>query len=125
MRAHYSPQSSRYFFILDWPSAVAPASGIFGPEEYKQIEALGRNYPKMQRQIMQSDAFLAKYDRFLVLDYLDFDKRCPPKLKGLSSFFTDIHCPQWVEAKLLHNPQYKVEVLGQNRRHTMLLAQRQ
>ena len=125
MRAHYSPQSSRYFFILDWPSAVAPASGIFGPEEYKQIEALGRNYPRMQRQIMQSDAFLAKYDRFLVLDYSDFDKRCPPRLKGLSSFFTDIHCPQWVEARLLHNPQYKVEVLGQNRQHAMLLVRRQ
>ncbi len=125
MRAHYSPQSSRYFFILDWPSAVAPASGIFGPEEYKQIEALGRNYPRMQRQIIQSNAFLAKYDRFLVLDYSDFDKRCPPRLKGLSSFFTDIHCPQWVEARLLHNPQYKVEVLGQNRQHTMLLVQRQ
>jgi len=125
MRAHYSPQTSRYFFILDWPSAVAPASGIFGPEEYKQIEALGRNYPKMQRQIMQSDAFLAKYNRFLVLDYSDFDKRCPPRLKGLSSVFTDIHCPQWVEARLLHNPQYKVEVLGQNRQHAMLLVQRQ
>ena len=124
MRAHYSPQSRRYFFILDWPSAVAPASGIFGPEEYKQIEALARNYPKMQRQIMQSDAFLAKYDRFLVLDYPDFDRGCPPRLKGLSSRFTDIHCPQWVEARLLHNPQYKVEVLGKNQQHAMLLVQR-
>jgi hypothetical protein len=86
---------------------------------------MGRNYPELQRQILESEAFLAKHTRFLVLDYLDFDKRCPTSLKGLSTPFENIHCPQWVEARLLHNPQYKVERVGQTGQHTMLLVQRQ
>ena len=125
MRVHYSPHRSRYFFILDWPTALSPASGIFGPEEYKQIQAMGRNYPELQRQILESEAFLAKHTRFLVLDYLDFDKRCPTSVKGISTPFENIHCPQWVEARLLHNPQYKVERVGQTGQHAMLLVQRQ
>jgi hypothetical protein len=122
-RLHYSANRSRYFFILDWEAAIDEASGLFGPQEYKELAAIGRNYPELGKQIVDSAAFLKAHDRFLVIDYPDFDKKCPPKVTaGLHTPWEDDHCPQWVEKRLLNNPHYDVERLGDLNGQTVLLV---
>jgi uncharacterized membrane protein len=123
-RFYYSPNRNKYFFILDWQAAVDNASGQFGPQEYKHLDAFKRNYPELfQNNILQSKDFLKRHDRFLVLDYLDYKKKCPLKAKGTQ--WDNIHCPQWVEMRLLNNPNYKVRELGEIYGETMLLVEPQ
>jgi hypothetical protein len=63
---HYSPQKSRYFFILDWQVAVDKNSGSFTPQEYKHLEAIKRNFPEVFRDnIVTTKEFLGRYNRFL------------------------------------------------------------
>lgn len=121
-RVHYSPERNKYFFILDWQAAVDDASGQFSPQEYKHLDAIKRNYPKLfQNQILQSQDFLNKYKKFLVLDYLDYKKKCPLKAKGPK--WDDIHCPQWLEKRILSNPAYQVKYLGANYGESLLLVE--
>ncbi|GET35664.1 glycosyltransferase family 39 protein [Microseira wollei] len=103
-RIHYSPNRSRYFFILDWQSAVDNSSGRFTPGEYKNLDALKRNYPEVfQNNIILSQDFLKMYNRFLVLDYLNYNQKCT-----LEDFF----CPRWLEMRILNNSSYKVTSIG-------------
>jgi len=111
-RLQYSPERARYVFILDWETAAGEESGLFGPQEYKELEAVGRQYPALGKQIVQGADFLAAHQRFLVLDYDEFNKPCSSKVRGSHTNFRALHCPQWVEKRLLHNPEYSVKPLG-------------
>jgi len=127
-RLYYSPERHKYFFILDWEAAVDKASGLFGPQEYKHLDALKRNYPNLfQNQVVKSEDFLNMYNRFLVLDYADYDKTCPLKVKGEEKArkWEDMHCPRWVEMRLLSNPHYKVTHLGDIYGEAVLLVEKQ
>ncbi len=114
-RLHYSPNRRRYYFILDEEASLDPASGQFGSQEYKHMDAYRRVYPELfSQQILTSDEFLEKFDRFLILDYADYEKSCPLPVYGLEKArnWEDMHCPQWVEKRLLNNPNYQVTHLG-------------
>ncbi len=109
-RWHYAEQRARYYFILDRESAMDEASGRFGSQEYKHLDAFQRNYPGgVGTHILQSEEFLRRFDRFLVLDAAEYDRSCPTAVRG---FGTVGHCPQWVERRLLRNPAYRVTNLG-------------
>ncbi|MGF1934215.1 MAG: glycosyltransferase family 39 protein [Nostoc sp. ChiQUE02] len=127
-RLHYSPDRNRYFFILDWQAALDKASGLFGSQEYKHLDALKRNYPALfNNQILKSEEFLNMYSRFLVLDDINYDKQCPLEVKGLEKAdkWENMHCPRWVEMRLLNNPDYKVTDVGDIGAKTLLLVEKQ
>jgi len=127
-RLYYSPERDRYFFILDWEAALDKASGLFSPQEYKHLDALNRKYPNLfQNHIVKSEDFLNMHNRFLVLDYADYQKKCPLEVKGLEKArrWEDMHCPQWVEMRLLSNSYYKVTHLGDIYGEALLLVEKQ
>lgn len=127
-RRYYSPERNRYFFVLDWETAIDDRSGLFGSQEYKHLEAIKRNYPEsFADSILESDAFLERFDRFLVLDYPDYDRVCSPVVYGLdrAKMWDGIHCPQWFEQRLMNNPQYQVTPLGEKDGEYLLLVEKQ
>lgn len=100
-RFHYSPQRARYHFILDWPAAVVDGSGLFMPGEYKTMEALRRTYGHVfAKNIVESDEFLRRHKRFLVLQYAD---PCSAR---------DVVCPRWSAIRIMNNPRYSMEKVG-------------
>jgi len=105
---HYSTTPDRYYFIVDWEAAVNEGSGTFGPQEFKHLTALKRNYPNIFKNVVTTEEFLSKYDRFLVLDYPNYTRKCPLKIHSLRQAPYDMLCPQWVEMRLLNNTAYKV-----------------
>jgi hypothetical protein len=118
-RYHYSPQKNRYHFVLDWQAAVDSESGLFPPQEYKHLDALKRNYNEIfQENIIQNDDFLNKFDHFLVLNYFDYDKKCT--LEPRSENF---YCPRWLEMRIISNPHYKVQVIGDIDSSRLLLVE--
>jgi hypothetical protein len=121
-RIHYSPARNRYFFILDWDAAVNEASGLFGPQEFKNLEAIARNYPDLQKHIVSGEEFLSMHDRFLVLGSLEANtKVCSSDIKGgLRTKWEDSSCPQWLRLRLLADPHYRIQPLGR----AMLLVNR-
>ncbi|MEJ7828302.1 MAG: hypothetical protein WKF91_08910, partial [Segetibacter sp.] len=121
---HYSPNPDKYYFMLDWQAAIDENSGTFSPQEFKHMEALKRNYPQMFKNVVSTDNFLNKYDRFLVLDSEDYTRKCPPKSKGLRHVAKSIYCPQWVEMRLLSDTVYNVTVVNSSNLFTILLVQR-
>lgn len=124
-RMHYSPNRDRYYFVLDEEAAFKDESGLFGIQEHKHLKAFRRNYPEQLRaHILDSDKFLAKFDRFLILDSLPHTKACPTVITGLdhARYWKDMHCPQWVEHRLLSNPDYQVESLGEIWQEEILLV---
>lgn len=107
-RFHYSSVHNRYYFILDWQAASDIESGLFSIQEYKHLEAIKRNFPDIfSNNIVSSDEFLYKYKRFLVLDYIEYDKRC-----GIKSSLDNFHCPGWLELRILNKSNYRVTPLG-------------
>jgi hypothetical protein len=107
-RFHYSSERDKYFFILDWEVAIDKRSGLFPTQEYKHLVALRRNYPTLfKNQIINSEVFLNKYNRFLVLTTKDYPQKCSlePKLENL-------HCSRWLEMRIMSNPHYQVTSLG-------------
>ncbi|MFD2247914.1 glycosyltransferase family 39 protein [Pontibacter ruber] len=125
---HYSPQRKKFFFILDWEAAVDENSGLFSPQEYKHLDAIRRNYPeRFGNNILTSDEFLSRFDRFLVADYPDYTRKCPAEPRGMATAraWIDVHCPQWVEMRLLNNARYKVTYLNNSYWYTMLLVEKQ
>ncbi|HBE17708.1 MAG TPA: hypothetical protein DDW51_08855 [Cyanobacteria bacterium UBA11367] len=106
-RLQYSPDRHRYFFILDWQAAVDNSSGLFTPQEYKHLEALKRHYPELFQNVTKSDTFINEYEHFLVLDSVDYNKKCT-----LEPNWDNISCPRWLEMRILHNPDYKVKDMG-------------
>ena len=65
-REFYSPNASRYYFLLDWPASIAPTADRLASSEYKLLDALRRNYG--YDHIVQADQFLRQHDSFLVHD---------------------------------------------------------
>ncbi|TFI54878.1 hypothetical protein BLD44_007770 [Mastigocladus laminosus UU774] len=113
---HYSPQRKKYFFILDWESAVDIRSGNFGSQEYKHLDAFRRNYPDIfQENIVESENFLNRNKKFLVLDYTYYIKDCN---------FNEFHCPQWLEIRVNNNPDYKITVLDNIDDRKLLLVEK-
>jgi Dolichyl-phosphate-mannose-protein mannosyltransferase len=119
---HYSPARGRYFFILDWEAAADEASGLFGPQEFKNLEALARNYPDLQKHIVSGEEFLRKHDRFLVLGSVESNSKvCSCDIKGgLHTKWEDLSCPQWLRLRVLADPHYRIQPLGK----AMLLVNR-
>jgi hypothetical protein len=114
-RFHYSPERNRYFFILDWQAALDSRSGLFSPQEYKTMDALKRNYPSVfHNNIVQIEDFLKTHNRFLVLDYLDYDKKCTSQ---------DFHCPRWLEMRIKSSSNYKITPLGVIEGRELLLVE--
>jgi hypothetical protein len=115
-RFHYSPERKRYFFVLDWDAALDVRSGLFGPQEYKTMDALKRDYPEIfGDHIVQLSDFLAKQDRFLVLADTNFRPRCTAQ---------DFHCPRWIDMRIKSNPDYNTSVLGSVDGRRLLLVQK-
>lgn len=126
-RAFYAPDKERYYFILDEEAAMKEASGQFGPQEYNHMVAFKRHYPDMLgERILPSEEFLERFDRFLVLDYADYDAACPARVFGLNHAreWKRMHCPQWVEMRLLDPPAYEVTHLGDMWDEAVLLVER-
>jgi hypothetical protein len=116
-RFYNTPKTrDRYFFLLDRQVAESPAAGLFALQEYKHHDAWRRVYPEIFKDnIVESEAFLKKYSRFLVIDYPEYQKTCRWKVSGLGDIattWTNMFCPQWLEMRIINNPQYKVTVLG-------------
>jgi Dolichyl-phosphate-mannose-protein mannosyltransferase len=120
-RLQYSPYRNRYFFILDWQAAVDSSSGLFPTQEYKHLKALKRNYPELFQNITKSGNFINKYQRFLVLDDVNYTKKCK-----IEPRWENISCPRWLEMRILNNPTYKVKALGkiEFKKNQMLLIEK-
>lgn len=88
-RFYYSPKHNRYFFILDWQAALDQKSSLNSTVDYKIMNALKRNYP--EQNVVQSQHFLEKNHRFLVLDE---DGRT------------------WFEIRIKNDPKYRIKYLG-------------
>jgi hypothetical protein len=109
-RLYYSPQPDRYFFILDWPSAVDVTSGLFSPQEYKHLEALKRQYPTTFKNVVDGDKFLETTKRFLVITR-NYDQRCSPETQKRGKW-DNLRCPRWVLDRLLADSRFRVQPLG-------------
>lgn len=90
-RFHYSSERNRYFHILDWETALNNTSSVFATGDYTHLSALKRHYPFINS--IQSEEFLHKYKRFLVLNEPEKDR-------------------DWFEVRLENNAGYKVRLLG-------------
>ena len=120
-------QPERYFYILDEEDAMGGKSGMFGPQEFKHMTAILRNYPEQLRdQVVGSGTFLNRFDRFIIMDYPVYDKACPEKVKGLdqAKLWEDVHCPQWLENKILNNPTYRISEIERKKFITFLLVEK-
>jgi len=102
-RFHYSPERGRYFFVLDWEAALDVRSGLFGPQEYKTMDALKRDYPEIfGDHVVQLSDFLSQHDRFLVLAEMKYRPRRTSQ---------NFHYPMWLDLKIQNNPAYKTKTL--------------
>lgn len=88
-RLRYAENPKRYFHIRDWNTAVKNTASRYATGDYTHLEALNRQYPFIQS--IQSQEFLSKYDRFLVLNEDD---------------------QKWFESRVQNNPDYTVTSLG-------------
>jgi hypothetical protein len=124
---YHSTAPERYYYVMDWEVAVDEHSGLFSPQEYKHMEAWKRNYPQVFKNVVTSEEFLKAHDRFLVLDFIDYTRKCPSKPIGVKAniTFEDIHCPQWLERRLLNNSKYQVTHLVDLEDTSVLLVERQ
>jgi hypothetical protein len=115
-RFHYSPERSRYFFVLDWEAALDVQSGLFGPQEYKTMDALKRDYPEVfGDHIVQLPDFLSQHDRFLILADLPYRPRWTAQ---------DLHRPRWLETRIQNNPGFKTTTLGMVDGRRLLLVEK-
>jgi hypothetical protein len=115
-RFHYSPERSRYFFVMDWEAALDVRSGLSGPEEYKTMDALKREYPAVfDDHIVQLSDFLSRHHRFLVL--ADTNYR-PPWTAYV------LHHPRWLDVRIRNNPAYQINTLGMIEGNRLLLVEK-
>jgi hypothetical protein len=116
-RWQYAPERNRYYYILDRTAEETQESGPFGFQAFKHLEAFRRNYPELATNVLESDIFLGRFEKFLVVDHVEYDRPCAAEVSGLeyARDWSEIHCPQWVERRLLSNPEYSVMKLGVSR----------
>jgi len=113
-RFHYSQKRNRYFFILDWQTALDEASGLASASDYKTMDALKRNYPALfQNNVVESQYFIKMYNRFLVLDI------------GEKCTYKDVFCSQWSERRIRSNSKYDIKKLGVIDEMNLLLVESQ
>lgn len=116
VRYFYARDPSRYFFVLDWTSAADPGSGAFGPGEFKNLDALRRNYPdRFSRQIVSGADFLRAHPRFLVLTLPGYDRACTER---------DFHCPRWLQTRILQHDEFRTTRIRSEGSHVVLLVVR-
>lgn len=126
-RQFYSPLRDKYFFILDWEVAVDERSGVWPPQQFKHLTAFKRNYPHLfQNNILTTTDFLARYDRFLVMQYFTDTMPCPLVPIGLhmARTWVGMECPQWVGMRLLNNAAYRVTSLSKTDWGNLLLVEK-
>src|SRR5262249_33152543 len=122
-RLFYSARPNRYFFVLDWPSAVDEKSGLFPPQEYKHLEALKRQYPQIFGNVVSANKFLETNKRFLVLTNRDYNRACPSESQ--SKYWGDnIQCPRWVADRLITDAAYRIQPIGEIGSQVLLLVER-
>jgi hypothetical protein len=129
MRQYYAPRPERYFFVLDEEAALAEESGQYGPQEHRHMEAIRRHYAHVFKgRIMDGDDFLREHREFLIVDYPDYGQACPRMVSGgwrHARAWEGLHCPQWVEMRLLARPErYHIVFLGELHGESMLLVAR-
>lgn len=122
-RNYYAPAKDRYYYILDWQAAVSEKSGAWGPQEYKHMAALKRNYPASFQHVLTTQEFLQRHNRFLVIGYSDTTS-CPLPPHGLSAVrnWKGMHCPQWVHMRLSRG--YSISLLSRDDWFAVWLAER-
>ena len=104
-----------YYYVLDWEAVDPEASGRFGIQQYKHMDAWRRVFPsEFDGRTLESGEFLAKYDQFLVMTNTNYTEECQAEVRGLANVFSwsGLHCPQWVARRLLDNPEWEVTDLG-------------
>ena len=115
-RFHYSPERSRYFYVMDWEAALDVRSGLSGPQEYKTMDALKRAYPEVfDDHIIQLSDFLSRHDRFLVLADTGYRPRWTAHL---------LHYPRWLDVRIQNNPAYQISTLGMIESNRLLLVEK-
>jgi hypothetical protein len=115
-RFHYSPERSRYFFVMDWEAALDVRSGTSGPEEYKAMDALKRDYPEVfDDHIVQLSDFLSRHHRFLVLADTNYRPRWTAYV---------LHHPRWLDVRIRNNPAYQINTLGMIEGNRLLLVEK-
>jgi hypothetical protein len=115
-RFHYSTERERYFFVLDWEAALDVRSGLFGPQEYKTMDALKRDYSEIfGDHIVQLSDFLGQHQRFLVLADMNYRPRWS------APYF---HRPRWLETRIENNPGFKTTTLGMVDGRRLLLVEK-
>jgi hypothetical protein len=123
-RRQYSPNPDRYYFLLDWATAVDPASGDFAPQEYKELSALKRQYPKKFTTILDQSEFLSSHPKFLVLKSLGAPKTCHVPL-SYAEKWSNLHCWQVYDRRIGSNPHFRTTRLGRvDRTYELLLEER-
>jgi hypothetical protein len=78
-RAHYADGGRRYFYALDWDVALDPKTMACAVQDFKLFSHAAERYPGTN--IETADAFLARHDRFLLLDVPDvtlYERRIVP-----------------------------------------------
>jgi hypothetical protein len=126
-RWQYAPDRRRYYYILDRAAEQGADSGPFGLQAFKHLEAFRRNYPELAANVIASETFLGHFERFLVVDNVEYDRPCATEIMGLeyAREWSEMHCPQWIEKRLLGNPEYSVRKLGVSRAwQSVLLVER-
>src|SRR5690242_3040308 len=123
VRHYYSRATGRYFYVLDWDSTNTSASGRFGIQEYKHMDAFRRAFPsEFGAQVVNSDEFLKTHDTFLVLTDADYHAQCRIDVSGIYRALEQLSCPQWVLRRLVGNPDWEISELGPVSKQWMLLV---
>jgi len=65
---------------------------------------------------------LAMTKQFLVLTSREYDRQCPVESEK-RNWGDNIQCPQWVAKRLLTDPHYKIQLLGEIGQRNLLLVE--
>lgn len=110
-RRHYSPNPDRYFFLLDWTTAVDPVSGDFAPQAYKELSALKRNYPSQFTTVLDQADFLASHPRFLVLKSPGVAHACRVPQR-YAERWRNLYCWLVYDRRIASDPRFRTTRLG-------------
>lgn len=117
-RIQYSPSPRRYVYVLDWDAAISPDSGTFPPQEYKHMEALRARFPyRFGQTVITSVDFLRDNQDFLIVVDPDYhDRKCLRlfpwnSLKSNLDWNERLQCPQFINTRVLGNPEYNVQFI--------------
>jgi len=122
-RRQYSPNSTRYYFLLDWTTAVDPASGDFAPQADKELSALKRQYPNRFTTVLEQSEFLSSHSRFLVLKFPETFK-CHVPL-SFARKWSNFYCWQVYDRRIAADHRFRTTRLGEiDRKYELMLVER-